>query len=75
MKWVSTLLHSLSARPIDFFNPLTLLMVFLAFSGLINTWRVGEANPGIDFYHFWLIPQIVTNGESPDPYLPNERSV
>lgn len=49
-----------------------LLIFLLASTGVSSAWRLGQSVAAIDYYRFWLMPQVVTRGESTDIYAANE---
>ena len=49
-------------------NPATLLAALLALAGLVQSWDLGRKSPGIDFYQFWIIGQIIGRADVPSIY-------
>ena len=49
-------------------DPATLLAALLAVAGLVQSWDLGRKSPGIDFYQFWIIGQIIGRADVPSIY-------
>lgn len=56
-------------------RPLLLLSGILLTHALIGVWSTARNEEGVDFYQFWLAPQVVSRSESPDLYNEDERKI
>jgi len=48
--------------------PATLLAAVLAAAGLVQAWDLGRRSPGIDFYQFWVVAQVIGRADVPSIY-------
>lgn len=51
-----------------YFNPGMLIAALLAANGIAGAWTVAMGTPGVDFYHYWVVPQAVRSGKYPNVY-------
>ena len=49
-------------------DPATLLAAVLAAAGLVQSWDLGRKSPGIDFYQFWVVAQLIGRADVPSIY-------
>ena len=49
-------------------DPATLLAAVLATAGLVQSWDLGRRSPGIDFYQFWVVGQLIGRADVPSIY-------
>jgi hypothetical protein len=49
-------------------DPATLLAAVLAAASLVQSWDLGRRSPGIDFYQFWVIAQLIGRADVPSIY-------
>jgi hypothetical protein len=55
-------------------EPLVLLALALALSGLARAWDLGRRSAGLDFYQFWVVAQVAGRDDVANVYGDEERA-